>query len=391
MKKILFVVPTLRNGGGVIRSLQNFLLNLPEGSLNVSVLPTGFSSDNIVDLKNCNILQTDFILNVISGVFSETRGYKYRTLLFVSKILLRFLAFCKLRKIVENLLLKSRAYKYSDYDVVVAFQEGACTNFVSKMSVEKKIAWIHCDYKEYYYLHKQNEYKIYSTFDSIVSVSDYTKHNFDVIYPSLKERSDYVYNYLDINYIKKLSSLKVDESDILDNRFLIISIGRIHNVKQFSRIPLIIHQMLENGVSSFKWILLGPNDDQEEYDRLQEDLVKYNIGKEHFEYLGSKMNPYSYLKHANLLVSLSKSEACPFVVNEARVLEVPVVSNNYPSIYEFIESGKNGEICTLNKMSNVLSDLISDVTKYNKLKDYMIGHPYDNKMVMRKFLNILIE
>ena len=62
MKKILFVTPTLRNGGGVIRGLQNMLSLLPKDRYLINVLPLGFSDADNVSLTNCHILEDNFIL-----------------------------------------------------------------------------------------------------------------------------------------------------------------------------------------------------------------------------------------------------------------------------------------------------------------------------------------
>ena len=43
-----------------------------------------------------------------------------------------------------------------------------------------------------------------------------------------------------------------------------------------------------------------------------------------------------------MVVSTSVSEACPNVINEAKILHTPIVATNFGSVYEFIEDGVNG-------------------------------------------------
>ncbi|MFA6571073.1 MAG: hypothetical protein WCT77_07530, partial [Bacteroidota bacterium] len=54
-KRILFIIPTLKNGGGTIRSLQNILLHLNQ-EYKIDVLPMFYYPVDIVKLEHCKIL-----------------------------------------------------------------------------------------------------------------------------------------------------------------------------------------------------------------------------------------------------------------------------------------------------------------------------------------------
>ena len=389
MKNILIVTPTLQNGGGVIRSLQNFLMRIPDNKYSIDVLATNYSSCDIVDLQRCRILKGNFIINGITSVYNQTKGCKYRYLLLLIKLMLKCFDFIGIRETFEDSVFKKIGKAYSNYDLVIAFQEGSTTKFVSYIKSRTKIAWIHCDYKERYKLIKKSEFGIYNSYDLIISVSKYTKDNFDSIYPKLSYKSDFIYNFLDTEYILHSSKEDVKDLNLDSSKIILISIGRICDVKQFHIIPKIISEILNNGITSFKWILMGVVDDEKELNKIQSEVTKYNISSDNFEYIGKRNNPYPYILNSDVLVSTSKSEACPFVVNEARVLNVPVVANNYPSIKEFIQDGKNGYITSVDTMSNCLTELISDKHKIDILKQYTILHPFTNHECIKKFYRIL--
>jgi glycosyltransferase involved in cell wall biosynthesis len=229
---------------------------------------------------------------------------------------------------------------------------------------------------------------MYSKYNNIVCVSKYTLNNFISIYPQLKERSTFVYNLLDIETIRE-KSLKACKDITFDyNITNIVSIGRINPVKQFHLIPQIISKILNDGVSNFRWILIG-GVDSGALEQINKEVEKYGITEEHFKYIGPQFNPYPYIKNSDILVSTSSSEACPFVVNEARVLGVPVVSNNYPSIYEFIEDDVNGKICTIDKMATILSNLIKNENSLAVLKQRMKEVQYNNAKIITQINNIL--
>ena len=390
-KKVLIVLPTLRNGGGVISGLKNMLSLLPTNLYDMHVLPLGYSGSDNVALPNCNILQDSFVLTAIDGVYEHSENYRFKTLLWICKSIFSLLNKIKLRTIVVRWLYKKVAKKYRDYDVVIGYQEGAATRFAQYIPASNRIAWIHCDYAQYYELHKhRNEESMYLKYNKIVCVSKYTLKNFVSIYPDFRERSTYIYNLLDTQAIQE-KSLKACEDVTFDNNITnIVSIGRINPVKQFHLIPQIISKILNDGVSNFRWILIG-GVDSGALEQIKQEIEKYGIAEEHFRYIGPQFNPYPYIKNSDILVSTSSSEACPFVVNEARVLGVPVVSNNYPSIYEFIEDDVNGKICSIDTMASILSTLIMNEKALNSLKQNMKEDKYNNEEIITQICNILVS
>lgn len=389
MNRILIVTPTLRNGGGVIRGLQNMLALLPENKYDIDVLPMGYSDSDNVSLSNCRILKDDFILTSISAIFSQTKNYKYRNKLRIAKTILSIFGKVGKRTKIENWLYKHTAKKYVNYDIVVAYQEGLCTHFVQYIKTTNRIAWIHCDYASWKKTNERNEEKVYAKYQHVVCVSKFTLNNFQSIYPSLKDKSKYIHNLLDKDFIQKESLIKYDDNKKEENIVRLVSIGRISRVKQFNLIPKIISQMLNLGAKDFRWLLIGGGEDKSVYDEIERECKRYNITDKQFVFLGSKFNPYPYIKHSDILVSTSSSEACPFVVNEARVLGVPVVSNDYPSIYEFIKDGVNGKICTIDSMASILSDLILNRGELDLLRKGMKENDYNNDNIINDICNLL--
>ena len=383
-KKILIVLPTLRNGGGVISGLKNMLSLLPINRFDFYVLPLGYSGANNVTLANCKILQDSFILTATDGVFDHSEHYRHKFPLWICKVIFSLLNKIKMRTKFVNYLYRQVAKKYNGYDVVIGYQEGAATQFAQYIDSPYRIAWIHCDYAKYYELHKhRSEETMYSKYNKIVCVSKYTLNNFVSIYPSLDERSTFIYNLLDIQTIQKKSLDAFEDISFNKDITNIVSIGRINPVKQFHLIPQVISQVLENGVTNFRWILIGGVDSRA-LEQINKEVERYGITEDHFKYIGPQFNPYPYIKNSDILVSTSSSEACPFVVNEARVLGVPVVSNNYPSIYEFIEDNINGKICTIDTMATTISNLIKSPKALGVLKQGMKEDRYNNETIVNQ-------
>ena len=68
---------------------------------------------------------------------------------------------------------------------------------------------------------------------------------------------------------------------------------------------------------------------------------------------GPRDNPYKYLARARVFVMTSNYESYPTVINEALILNVPVVSNDIPSAYEMLTPG-NGLITDVEHMADAI-------------------------------------
>lgn len=148
-----------------------------------------------------------------------------------------------------------------------------------------------------------------------------------------------------------------------------MSVGRINVVKRFDKIPSIARFLVDKGCK-FRWYIIGHNFADDVYKSLLNSIVSESV-EEYVCYLGNKFNPYPYLLNSDLLVSLSSTEACPMIFNEAKVLQVPVLTTDFGSAYEFINEGINGEIKPIEEISFTLYKLITDTKYYNSLLDGM--------------------
>lgn len=357
MKKILFILPSLEIGG----TLSSFisLYHQLKGRYIINVF--AISHDGQLDIPfSVDLMPKDCLIHAYRCNYANVRGF-YRFITFLIKLFKRLLLLCNVN---DEFIYKRLVKRLSNqYDVVIGFQEELPNQLASLIKAPQKYAWIHCDYSRHSGCGK--ELSIYSQFTKIVCVSKYTAAVFENYYPGLKENTTYIYNILDKDQIIEKSCESITDSRFINDKFTIISVGRIASVKRFEYVPAIAASMKEKGVS-FIWYIIGPNLGDSCLQQLLDNIKYYNV-EDCVVYLGGKSNPYPYFKHSNLLVSLSLSEACPMIFNEAKVLNVPAVSADFPSAYEFIKEGVNGEICSLDQMAAVLSGIIKNTDSYNSL------------------------
>lgn len=236
-----------------------------------------------------------------------------------------------------------------DYDAVIGFDE-TLVNYVSKIPAKRRINWIHCDYRRYANGHDEKAY--YDKIDAVVCVSEFVKGVFTEVYPQYAEKVHAIHNVINVEDILLKSKAEIDDQRFMTDDYTIVSCGRLDPVKQFSLIPEIAYKLKTVGVKPFKWYIIGGGNEKEEK-KIREKIEQFNM-QDVVVMLGMKTNVYPYLSNSDLYVCTSSSESFPMVINEAKALSIPVVSNNFPSAVESVREGIDGLICAVDKMPEVI-------------------------------------
>ncbi len=382
-RQLLFVVTSLSTGG-IMRSLQNFLNKYDTSLYDVDVFAMVHRGLYNGKLNNCHLLPCDRILNASLARFDDQCGWDRIASLMtklVNKVTKYRFQQILFTKVANNLIKKNH------YDAVIAFSEGVPTAFVACMDHPNRIGWIHCDYASYYKLNQErSEKNIYSALTSVVCVSKYTRYSFLQFFPELASRTYCIYNVLDDEMMKRKSGEQMDVQ-FDKNTFNIVSIGRIDPVKRLSVIPEVLRKIVDEGCN-IQWFVVGPKGANEEYNLLLQNIQKYEV-EYAISLLGEKENPYPYIANADLLVNTSISEACPYVINEAKILHTPIVCTNFGSAKEFVEYGVYGYYVPLEQMPSVIVSLINDSEKLMSLRENLSHFQYDNGEILRQIYRLI--
>jgi len=380
MKCILFTLTSFRHGG-TNKSLENLLSLIDTDKYRVEVFAMEHYGPYKEMLSNCTILPEDKWLSALIAHWADLKGFaKIRS--FVVKVLRKVCL--KINFNIKDIIYKKaldRLVKNKNYDAVIAYSEGAPTAFISLLYHKNKITWVHCDYSSYMQLNKHpDEKKIYKSYKSIVCVSEYTKKVFYEIMPEMQSKVFAIHNLVNSEEIIVKSLKKIEDNRFVRCDFNIISVGRIDVVKRFDRIPEMAVALKKKGIK-FIWYLIGS-----EGFGVAQARFEYNIKKNKIEnafiWLGVKDNPYSYIANSDLLVITSESEACPYVLNEAKILGVPTITTNYGSAIEFIDNEINGIITPIEAMVDEIEKYILNKKLYNVIKKHLQEYKYENKEIM---------
>ena len=382
-KRILFVLTSFATGG-INRAFQNFLNKYDTSLYDIDVFVLSWQGVYSGQFANCTLLPSNKHLNLLFSRYDSQKGLN-KVESAISKALDKYTK----GRYQQWLFTKSgkSLLRKVKYDAVVGFGEGAPKTFVSLMNHPNKIGWIHCDYASYYEInHHKQEREVFESLTSIVCVSNYTRESFLQFYSDFSAKTYSIYNILDDEMMRDQSRYPLE--DYFDGKkFNIVSIGRLDPVKRLSVIPEIARRIIDLGCS-ICWYVIGPaGGTLDEHNRLFDNIRKYGVEGDVIP-LGAKSNPYPYIANADLLVNTSVSEACPYVINEAKILGTPVVCTNFGSAREFVDNGINGYYAPLDEMSALITNIIKDDNILKTMRNNLGSFKYDNEHILNQIYSL---
>jgi len=151
----------------------------------------------------------------------------------------------------------------------------------------------------------------------------------------------------------------------------LISIGRLTKQKNFKLLINFFYK-LSNKYSKFELVIIGEGEDEFKLKNLSKKL---NIEKK-IHFLGYQKNIFKYLKDAECFILTSLWEDPGFVIVEAALSNIPIISSNCPNGPEEIIE-KNGYLFENNNLENLLKKFDEFFTED---KDTI----YKNKLILKK-------
>lgn len=389
-KSILFILPSFGFGGTVFSTL-NMIMFLKE-KYKVSVLPMSPYGPvrSKYDEAGINLLEGIPSIMALSSVPTINEpSWANRTVILFYKLLNHLAIF--FHKSIHETVFKNVAnqiMKNGQYDYVCSCSEGISTEFASYFVHAKRIAWFRTEYSiwkdqlttETLELNR----KLYPKFDYVVPVSRITGEDFVKYFPEMAERVIPIHNIQKDENITEKAKEHIEESFSKDF-FNIVSVGRIARQKQFHKIPAIAHKLHDELGLSIRWYIVGGEGSGSygELDKLNMELDKYD-NRKYVICLGDRLNPYPYIKSADLLVNTSYYEACPRVVAEAKILHTPVICSDFSSAYEFVQNDVNGYIDTIENLWQPIAKLIQDSELYQRISATCETYKIDNDAIFEQ-------
>jgi glycosyltransferase involved in cell wall biosynthesis len=393
-KNLLFVIPSLSAGGGE-KSLVNLLSQINFNQYNVELF-----------LLNHEGLFMEFLPKQVK-VIPLPETYKLFTLPFwrsIQRLLLKgelTLAFNRINFTMKNRMIKnvSKSEQYTwkyiansleklekRYDVAIGFLEKTSTYFcVDKVDAKQKIGWVHIDYEK---LGMDPNFDIvyFNQLNKIVTVSEECANIFINRFPSQKDKVEVIYNVVSPTMINNMANQVWDNLYNKQDETTILTIGRLHYQKGLEMAVESCWKLIKKGFN-IKWYVIGEGEEREKLSKL---IADFGL-EEKFKLLGLRSNPYPFLKHADIYVQTSKFEGKSIALDEAKILNKPIVVTNFSTAKDQINNGIDGLIVDMNTddIADGIEKLITDKQLRESLKDNLSRLKLGTEEEVNKFYKIL--
>ncbi len=359
----------------------------------ITSLTIGGVSRILVDV--CNSLSkkySDIDVEIFTlfagGEFEEDLNIKVKSLFkkpFNSyKPTIKFFILAYLKLFEPNIFNK---YIRGNYDDIIAFDEGAITSLFSYNDDAKKIAWVHNkDYNIYaksdknYIRHLCN---LYSRYDKIIFAREISLRRFNKVFISKKVRripKDIITNYVDpLRIFVKSEAESVYEWT--EDTVALLSVVRLYKHKALDRFIRVHKRVLNDGLDH-KIYIIGDGPEMKNLKKLiREEKLQTSVFL-----LGTKINPYPYIKNSSYFCLFSEKEEYSIVLNEAKILNKDIlitdtktrdIVQDYPNVRIF----DNSESGIYTGLRYVLSNPKKDKTNFEYI--------YKNDEILTEIYSLL--
>lgn len=271
------------------------------------------------------------------------------------------------------------------YDVACGYLDGESVYYVvDKVKASKKIGWNQNDYVALGFNSKYDIY-YYSCLDNIVTISDKCNSILKDIFPEYENKMELIPPLVSKSYIEDCSRKYQPEEFIDYTGCKLVSVGRLHEQKNFE-LAIKASSILKKRNIDFRWYIIGDGELREELTKLISDL---NL-KDTVILLGENSNPYPYIKGCDIFIQPSKYEGKSVVLNEAKMLEVPIIVTDYATAKDQVTDGYDGLISKMDEED--LAYHIELLIKDSKLKERLIRNlssaDYENSDIENKYFDL---
>ena len=273
-----------------------------------------------------------------------------------------------------------------EYDVAISYLWPHY--FVAeKVKAKRKIAWIHTDYSTIE-TDIDMDLKMWNKFDYIMAVSEECKNAFLKKYPSLKGKVKVMENITSPEFIRKMAEEDIEENIKEDDSFKLVSVARFSHAKGIDNAVKALKLLHDRGLTNIKWYVVGYGGDEE----MIRKLISENNLEESFILLGKKINPYPYMKFADIYVQPSRYEGKAVTVGEAQILGKPVLITNYPTAKSQVRDKYDGLICELSVegIANGVENLYKNEKLRMMLDNNCRGIDYSNGYEIEKLYKLIL-
>lgn len=374
-KKMLFVCYGL-GIGGIETCLVNLLNALPESRFQIDVLlmnPEYESKERI----RTSVRYLDAFRYVMNTTDTMKQIKEHGGIL---KCPGKFLSYCCFRMAVKLQLNAWKTFKKlpDHYDIAVAYSQNDYSPYyvIDKVEADRKVMWYHNGAYEKTGKKYERDKQYYEKFDFIVAVSSDCKRVLQTKFEFPEGKLVVLRNICDVSAVREKADMFIPES-FDDNNLHLVTVGRMTKEKGPDIAVEVCKKLCDRGMP-VKWHWVGDGNQRE---AIEQKVQEYGLQKR-FIFEGNQVNPYPYIKSADVYVQPSYYEAYSTTVTEAKVLRKPIVVTDVGGMRDQLIDGKIAKIVPVSgeQIENAILFLLKEAKMHNGLQNepYMPGYIENN-------------
>ena len=386
-KKLLFVTIRL-NSGGAERSLLNLLSMLSPEKYDIDLLLFKREGEFIDQIPpHVRLLEPPEDLKRLYSPIAGSGRYLPAKVLGTA-----------MGKLMEPKLFEGRYYRWyhvyrhvlrplpGKWDVAVAYLEGEPTYYVADfVDAKTKLCWVHSDYSASP-LDPRYDAPAFEKMDHIITISAICLDALRKAFPQYADKMHVLENISASSIVQGQARAFVPEEFSAD--FNILSVGRLAEVKGFD-FAIDAAALLKQRGRRFCWYIVGNG---ELKDALSAQIDQRQVS-DCVKLLGARTNPYAYMLHADMLAQTSRWEGKSIVLDEAKMIGVPILCTRYNTVGNQIADGLEGIIVPISPegIAEGIGRLMDDPQLRQRMVDYQRSQDYDNRSELVKYEQLLNE
>ncbi|MEN9336612.1 MAG: hypothetical protein RLZZ500_1599 [Bacteroidota bacterium] len=375
-KNLVFIIPSL-DAGGAEKSLVNLLntIDFNQYAVDLVLFKTNGVFATLVP-REVNIV------SLPSNFKSFSRGLLSSCFYFACRLQFRLLyhriAFFLTSRLEKNeAVAEQKNWKHmrpfmgelpKKYDAAIGFLEKSSNYFtVDCVQATIKIGWIHTTYSNSG-MAALFDLPYFEKMKAVVGVSPECVADLVQTFPSIKTKFQLIYNIVSPQLIRSLAAQKLEDESLFDTPITLLTIARLRPEKGIDIAIDAAKVLMEKGLS-FKWFVLG---DGSERQNLEQQILESNL-QSNVYLLGVRKNPYPYVKQATIYVQPSRYEGKSMAIEEAKILQKPVVVTSFSSALDQIEPDVTGFIADMNgeSLAETILQVVAQPNRYEKVVTHL--------------------
>lgn len=275
--------------------------------------------------------------------------------------------FYRIRKVIWKVVAERKISKQK-YDIVLALKEGAVTDFLKNVKAKYKYTWVHVDYRLFHWtssIYKTNQAEIncMKKYNNVLCVSNAAKES---VSQTIGDPGNLIVrmNPINVQEILDKSKLKIEmlEQYRYDrNQLIFVAVGGLREQKGYMRLLECCNRLKQE--YNFELWIVGKGVERKKMEKYIQENKLNNI-----KLWGFQDNPYPFIKRADWFINSSFWESYGLAVQEARILDTPIIATTCQAFEECATEGTVLVDNSINGLYEGMKDILDGKIKIDLKK-----------------------